>query len=54
VGAAGVLTVKADMKNAEDCQYLIETAVHRFLSIDVLFLNAGVTAYEKFERMKDL
>lgn len=37
-----VITVKADMSNFEDIQYLVETAIRALSRIDILVNNAGV------------
>jgi short-subunit dehydrogenase len=43
LGSENVLAVKADVSKEDDCRRLIESAVGKFGSIDVLINNAGIS-----------
>ena len=44
----------ADVARQEDCRRLVERAIERFGTIDVLVNNAGISMYSPFEAITDL
>jgi 3-oxoacyl-[acyl-carrier protein] reductase len=50
---AEILPVQADMRNAEDVDRLVQSAVGRFGRLDILVNNAGVSATGEFELLSD-
>ncbi|CDJ60147.1 hypothetical protein, conserved [Eimeria maxima] len=54
LGAAGCLVVPTDVTNEQACKYLIKAAVEAFNRIDVLILNAGVSAHFPFSEFADM
>ena len=42
------------MKNELECKQLIEFTVEKFKRIDMLILNAGISAHSLFEEIEDM
>lgn len=51
---AEVLVAPADVAIRADCHRLVEQAVARFGRLDVLVNNAGITAWARFDELRDL
>ena len=49
-----VITVSADVSNADECKKIIDTAIQEFGRIDTLINNAGMTMWAKFADIKDV
>lgn len=49
-----VIPVKTDVTIEKECKNLIETAVKHFERIDILILNAGISAHAQFEDVPDM
>lgn len=48
------LAVKTDITSADQCNYLISQAISNFGSLDILILNAGISMWAPFEKIKDV
>jgi len=46
-GAKEVLTVSTDVSSKESCKNLVDKTIEKFRTIDVLFLNAGVSQADR-------
>eukprot|EP00347_Sterkiella_histriomuscorum_P015609 403356380 len=49
-----VVPVQTDVTKEDECQRLIDVAIERFGRIDILILNAGISAHQKFEEVQDM
>jgi NADP-dependent 3-hydroxy acid dehydrogenase YdfG len=50
---ANVFYLKCDVTKEEECKEVIQQGIKKFNKLDILFLNAGVSATIKLEDMKD-
>lgn len=46
--------MKTDVREESECKRLIETTIKEFGRIDILVLNAGISAHSLFEEMQDM
>ena len=46
--------LKCNVTKEEECIQVIQQGVNKFKGIDILFLNAGISATIKLEEMKDV
>ncbi|KAL8425956.1 hypothetical protein Efla_000933 [Eimeria flavescens] len=53
-GAAACLTVPTDVTDEAACKHLVDETIGRFGGIDVLILNAGVSAHFPFSEFADM
>jgi len=51
---AEVCSIVCDVSSLEDCQSVVNSGLSKFNCIDILLLNAGISATQKFEEMPDL
>lgn len=52
-GAAEILALPADLRNATDIEQLISEVLHEFGRIDILVVNSGHVAYGDFDGLSD-
>jgi 3-oxoacyl-[acyl-carrier protein] reductase len=52
-GAAKILAVPADLRDAADIERLIAEVLHEFGRIDILVMNSGHVAYGDFDALSD-